>query len=640
MPQKHSKYFFILFAGLLFAYTSIRAYKLSFTIDEGFSFIFYALDSYRNIFIFKLLDPNNHVLNSIGMKFFSSWLPLCEFTLRMQSLIAHIVYMIFTWLILRNFNSTPYRLAAWLLLNLHPFMLDFFSLARGYALSWAMLAGSLYFLKTTIENDIKKGFNILLCFIFGAFAVVASFPLLNYYIALMVVCGGMALYLAYEKKKLNISRTWLRIYLVSVLVISTLLLIYTFNITFKLQRGGFLYFGGNNGLWKDTAGSLIESTVFGTSYGAVATVVLSILAVILPAGSVLYVFARIRYYKDPVAKYAFFMTLLALLFIISSGLMMQHALLGTRFLLERAAIFILIIFIIILAHLLYYISPGKWHIPIALLIAALPLFHFARTANLSYFLKWKSEACTKEMMLELGRIHDTTSVQKEMFFQPEWLFATSTMFYQYLYHYSWMKPIESVKVFNQAEDYYYFPENALGELKGLPVEIVHRYALSHTVLLKNTDKKDFIVLQKKTLRLYDSVKANIALQKIFPMGSGNNINYVELKNGFFSPDIKFNASKQVVLSKIYVNAWARVFFPEGKCGDLIINIQDKAGKTLKWKDLGFDRYLLQKDGWMTIPFHVEIEKGETNVDRITISVWNTGDKAIYISDLWAEISRL
>src|SRR5665213_114914 len=113
MPGKYQKYIVILPAALLLAYTAIRAWKLSFTIDESTSFIFYSLDSYRHIFNYTRLEANNHALNSALMKFFSSWLPLSELTLRLPGLLSHILYMVFTWLLFKDLKNTWFRLAVW-----------------------------------------------------------------------------------------------------------------------------------------------------------------------------------------------------------------------------------------------------------------------------------------------------------------------------------------------------------------------------------------------------------------------------------------------------------------------------------------------------------------------------------------------
>jgi len=633
------KYIIVIPALCLFAYTCIRAWHLSFTIDESFSFLFYVLDSYKNIFHFKLLDPNNHVLNTFLMKCFSTWFPLSELTLRLQSLIAHAFFMLFTWLLVKNFKNTWFSISAWLILNLNPFMLDFFSLARGYALGWAMMTGSLYFLKEILEKSEKKFRNILLCFLFGALSVLASFPLVNYYMALMLIFCLIAIYkIVFDWKSIkNTEWFWLSIIMISIL--SGFLLYYTVDISFKMQNAGYLYFGGIVGFWKDTVGSLVDSTLYGAPYGHIVIIPSLVIAIIVPVAGLAFIVFQLYKFRKKFNNYYFFIAIISLLFIIISGIICSHSFLNTRVVIERAAVFIEILFLVLMVFLIYHLFSMKFALPLVTLIAFFFVFHFFKNANNSYFFEWKSDASTREAMQDLEKIHaKNPGLNKmKMIFQPYWLFATTSMFYQYINHDEWMEPIESAKEFSFGEDYYYFPENDLKDLGNQLVEIVKRYPLSHTVLLKNTAPKRKNILGEKSLNFYQALLNEPTLIKVFQPANIENQNGIVINKDIFSPVIKLDTKEFSGKTNVIIKASFKGFFPTEKCGDFVISFMDKEGKLLKWNAIGLGSYLLQKDGWMTIPYKINIENWDPNAASVNIFIWNTGKNEIIASDLKAEI---
>ncbi|MCU0600181.1 MAG: hypothetical protein MUE70_13110, partial [Desulfobacterales bacterium] len=129
-------------------YTASRAYLLSFTHDESFTWLNYVNQAslIDIITINPVIMANDHILNSLMMKFFSSFLGNNQFVLRLQSLLAHLLYIICSIGLVSRFNNQWYALGSFILLNVNPYMLDFFSLARGYALGNGFLMASMYFI--------------------------------------------------------------------------------------------------------------------------------------------------------------------------------------------------------------------------------------------------------------------------------------------------------------------------------------------------------------------------------------------------------------------------------------------------------------------------------------------------------------
>ena len=80
-------------------------------------------------------------------------------------------------------------LGGFLFLNVHPYLLDYFSLCRGYGLSLAFVLGAAHFYMSFLlkrcrpENDGTR--DLAISFVLAAFSVMANFTLLNFYLALL-----------------------------------------------------------------------------------------------------------------------------------------------------------------------------------------------------------------------------------------------------------------------------------------------------------------------------------------------------------------------------------------------------------------------------------------------------------------------
>ena len=242
---------FILLSGLLMLiYTAYRAYALSFTHDESFSFNHYVNSSVSDIFTYNLspVIANSHILNTLSMKWLGAIFGNSEFVLRFHSVLAHVLYLIFTYLILKETQSKFILIFGFIVLNCNPYLLDFFSLARGYALSISFMVISCYYLITFIKYKKTSSLNISL--IMSILAVLANFSLISFSAALIIV---FELIFILSKEKLSaVIKKNIPILLTAII----LFLIYKGPIKVLIDNNE-LNFGGNSGLWFDTVISSI-----------------------------------------------------------------------------------------------------------------------------------------------------------------------------------------------------------------------------------------------------------------------------------------------------------------------------------------------------------------------------------------------
>mgnify|MGYP007002409797 CR=1 FL=1 len=91
-------------------------------------------------------SPNNHILNTLFVKASLGMFGLHDWAFRLHILAAFLVCFYFMYKIIAGFVPSPARTMAYLgILFLNPYLLDFFSIARGYGPSIAAWAATMYF---------------------------------------------------------------------------------------------------------------------------------------------------------------------------------------------------------------------------------------------------------------------------------------------------------------------------------------------------------------------------------------------------------------------------------------------------------------------------------------------------------------
>jgi len=183
------------FASLGFA-VAVRLWKgLSFPItrDEAWSIHFFVFTPLSNI-ISRFDPPNNHVLNTLMMKLMALW-SLSTGVLRTPALLAGIGYVFAVFFIARKIRSGTgffFFLAA----ALHPFLIDFTAISRGYTYGLCFFYLGLGLIGAGLKDDaagkkrlLKPGTLLGACllFILSSFSVY-SFLLPSLAVVAVVIC--------------------------------------------------------------------------------------------------------------------------------------------------------------------------------------------------------------------------------------------------------------------------------------------------------------------------------------------------------------------------------------------------------------------------------------------------------------------
>lgn len=218
---------------LAFSYIFIRGFILGITHDEALT--------YKIIQGDEILKgtANHHWLNTQLSSLSSFLFGAKEFALRLPNVLSFAVFWFFLYRIAKTFlNSSATQIACLLLLCGNPFILDFFSLCRGYGLSIAFVTASLFYLFRIVELKAdSKLIHYYLATAFCILALSANLNTLNYFL----IAQGLTLLSAIVFKLKN--RV---ILLVSLVILSGIAFYFSLDRLFFLKDQNELYFGTGN----------------------------------------------------------------------------------------------------------------------------------------------------------------------------------------------------------------------------------------------------------------------------------------------------------------------------------------------------------------------------------------------------------
>ncbi len=476
-------YFIILLLGLfLLIYTFTRAYILSFTHDESMVYLLSLDRSITDIFNYKIL-PQDHMLNTLLMKVFSLLFPDTEFFLRLPNLIGHLLSLIFIFLIFKKFIHRNLLIGAFILLCFNPYLLDFYSAARGYGLSISMMLISIYFVLMYAKLDKI----ILLCwaFLFAILSVFSVYSTLFYFIAL---CGWAILYAIYQfhKSTKNSERHLIKpLSVLLVIAISLLILYLKLHEPLQDVTGKSFIFspqGGN--FYSNTIKSAIYLSTY-RSYPELEFTIISIILGLFYLVTFIYLFIyfirkRFEILKSPVFI-SFFITIIT-----SFVVILLHSYMGMKYPTNRVSIFLIPLFVLTPVFLLNELYKYK----IGRLISIIFIYGFAvvfiintySNYNFKYYNDWKYDAGTKEMLTILEE--DIKNNKAKINLGINWLFEPTINFYRTTQHLDWLEKVTRKGYETGEYDYYYVLKTDTSNKLFRNKKIIIEYQYSESLLFK------------------------------------------------------------------------------------------------------------------------------------------------------------
>lgn len=215
---------------LFFSYVIIRGFSLGITHDEALTYKIIRGDEILRE------TANHHWLNTHFSAFFSSLFGAKEFVLRLPNILSFALFGFFLYRIAKTFlSSSATQVALLFLLCGNPFVLDFFSLCRGYGMSLAFITASLYYLFRIYQSkDRQKGLNHALAMTFAILALASNLNTLNYF---LIAFALVLLNLVLTKPK-----QWIP-WFSGITIICAIVLFFSLDQLFFLKDKNELYYG-------------------------------------------------------------------------------------------------------------------------------------------------------------------------------------------------------------------------------------------------------------------------------------------------------------------------------------------------------------------------------------------------------------
>ncbi|HAD96431.1 MAG TPA: hypothetical protein DCG19_03435 [Cryomorphaceae bacterium] len=442
MQLKNRNLEIVLWIGCLelMRYTITRALKVGISHDEAFTFIHYVPKSFHGIVYYDPpLIPNNHILNTLLIKLSTFLFGASEFTLRLPNLIFHALFLIFSMQWLKQLHNKWTWIVGFIFLNINVYLLDFFSLGRGYGMGVSLTFISIYhFFQYHKHQKLSSNY-----FAYGtaALAVYANFTFLYYYLALI----GLFNILFLTQKPGIVSFLKRNI---PMLIISAVL---TYIIYAPLVNIQAELFGGHGSFWVDTLESLTWSYLYHHNYDW-ASPLADFIGYLLLGGLLTYgVSLVVR--KKVLSPLGISIILLSLVVLTQ---VVQHHVMGTPYITNRTAIIYFPLFFVFLTCLFHELQSFHTIIRYSSQvifggIALGVLMNSASHFNFREASEWNYDYTTKGMV---EYVRDHNPEKEHISIGASWPLKPSILYYKTIWELEWLQDPSFVDLMDAENDYY------------------------------------------------------------------------------------------------------------------------------------------------------------------------------------------
>ncbi|HET6992105.1 MAG TPA: hypothetical protein VFJ43_12305 [Bacteroidia bacterium] len=388
-----NRWYLVLPAILLFIYIALRAAKLSLVWDEANTFFEYVRTPNWLPRDYNYMSANNHLLNTWLMKCSVNLFGESEFALRLPNVLSSAFYFFAIAAILEKlFERRLHILLAFAILALNPFTLDFFSVARGYGISLALMMGGLLQITKYIfgKHELRHGIYAQL---FLVAATVANLTMIHILLAISFLLIINRFLFHRNERPARALLFFTTLPLVTIII----LLPYIHH----LKIAGALFYGDEAKSLADTFLSLSQASFYGAFYSSVCVPVMTILVSAIPLVSIIYLMRNAQIVmKTNRGRWIVFITMT--LFFTIAGPMFLHFIFKTNFLSGRTALFYLPLIILNFLGLVM-ISPVRLRNFILVFTGSAAFLHFTYMGNIYDFYDYREQADVKEAMTILKK---------------------------------------------------------------------------------------------------------------------------------------------------------------------------------------------------------------------------------------------
>ena len=478
-------------AGLgFFVYCVLRAYFVGIVHDEAYTFEYFIKGEFKEIISQQHTTLNNHMLNSVLVKISYMLFGAHVFFLRLPTLLLFGVYLVYTFKLLKRTLSPLLLLPSFIILCSNPFLLDFFSLARGYAGAITVMMVCLYYTGEYISGRCTSIRNLWRIAITSSLTLLFHFGMLNFFVPFAgIFMTWLFLRAIFDKDKSTtvlrkfFSLAWRPLLVYGLLAIYVIPLI----IHFK-EKGEFTVWMPNNGSLHDSIASLLSTASYlkypSIGYDTWVKVSCFIFFVLMSLWTVIVLTSILFKGKIKYPPFAVFSW--AIIIVITIFILLQHVLLKNDFPIER---FILFAWPLLLLPLVYlfgvFYQMHSSFIFIAIICALGCVLHLVYSANFSYALTWSYDAKVKTVINRLEEIHKQYP-SMDMNVGCTWKMEPQMNYYRFYKGLYWLRAFHR-EGFNKRQQFYYVFDEEKDSLPTSNITAIYSDPFTKATLFKNNN---------------------------------------------------------------------------------------------------------------------------------------------------------
>jgi len=472
---------------VVLSFSIYQADTASFTHDESLSYLNYTHYNFMHILRHESAYTNNHLLNTLGMKYSELLFGSSELSIRLPNIMALVLYMIFSFLLFKKYDRW-FALAAFIILISNAYLIDLFSMARGYGLSFGFMFMTIYFLIRSVKDPERQLFSILF-HVAALLAALSNFTMLLMYAAALIVHVAVSLLqiLFYGEKTAN---SWKVIGThIIMLVVSVAFL---FRPVLHLVESNTFDFGGRTTFIESTVRTVITNGFYGSNLSPNSIIVLSYIAIILIGIMLAKIVTSMTNYRIRGSE-------LSLELVVSNSLLIsicvitiiQHYVTGSDYLIDRFAFFLWPLFLLnfLFVIQLFWDHPIKW-IPrgFTFFLAGILGIFFLRSAEPQILAQWGYDTHTKKAMEQIA-LDIALNEKENVRIGCNWLYEPTLNFYRSTRHMNNVLPIEKHTDLSPiGYDHLFISSEQAEQMDLSDFEETARYEPYECIVLRRTNK--------------------------------------------------------------------------------------------------------------------------------------------------------
>lgn len=472
----------LLFGLAAWSLVFYKALAIPVTHDEVATMVHYLNYSTWEIMMYPDPWPNNHILNTLLAKYSMAIFGVEQWAARLPNVLSFVLYFYAAYRICQLFfeQENLLFLGGLAIFLFNPFMLDFFSLCRGYGMSNALLLTAAMW---SLQGFMRRNERALwLSLLFAVLAAYANFTVLIFWCAI----NGMLFFYFLDgyinDRNTKTLFTKLGLQLAGALAFAAL--IYT--PIKKMQSTNQFEYWQSNSFFQDTILSLVDNTRYGSVVLGISNAywaLLVMLAFFAAGGYLCY------YWGKTSRRTIFTMPLFVAFSILSLTLIvdtLQTIILHTPNLTTRTALLYYPLFILLIVSALQHlhIFQPRFSRVVGGAMIVLSILHLSRTVTLDRVREWWYDANT----FQVQKILRQDANNEPITLSTNWHFHRSFDFYAQTGKTPWIELqaySKEIDTTAQAQFYYVF-DSDFETLQG-QYEIVEKFDGGSRLLLRRKE---------------------------------------------------------------------------------------------------------------------------------------------------------